>query len=325
MRLARRRRYSWLGSTRPVASSGLLLSLVALLLVVAACGGGSSSPTEASAEQAAADGAAPAAAPAGDASAPDGVPGTREFGLTQEEFAAHVESVESLIATCMGDAGFEYVPADVDTVELAMSAVRVEPGYTRDEYKAEFGYGTTTRSDNPVKDIALGPQNQRIIDDLPETDRAAYERTLFGEDTGATFAFTLDEELFDSTGGCTREAIEQTFTAEQLSGAYVNPKDILVGDDPRMVEAQANWALCMQEDGFDYLDQDDVIEELEERLEALLDGGEPEDLDGPRLEQLQELQAEEIAISLLDVECQIDHIDDVEQLVETEILGATTE
>ena len=68
-----------------------------------------------------------------------------------------------------------------------------------------------------------------------------------------------------------------------------------------------------------------MIEELEERLEALLDGGEPEDLDGPRLEQLQELQAEEIAISLLDVECQIDRIDDVEQLVETEILGATTE
>ena len=40
----------------------------------------------------------------------------KEFGLTEEEFAAHIEETQALIATCMAEAGFEYIPADVETV-----------------------------------------------------------------------------------------------------------------------------------------------------------------------------------------------------------------
>jgi hypothetical protein len=250
------------------------------------------------------------------------LPGTKEFGLTEEEFAAHVEKVQALIAECMTQAGFEYIPADVKTIELAQSAVRVEPGYTREEYKKRWGYGVSTRFDNVVKEIELGPQNLRYIEGLSEADREAYERTLYGEDPDATFAFTFDEEDFSTTGGCTRKAVEQVFTKEQLSENYQHPKDVLIEKDPRVLEANANWVACMQRHGYDgYLDQDEIIEEFEERFDALVGEEDPRTLTGAKLQSLKQMQREEIAISLADLDCQIKHLDKVIRDVEIEIFG----
>ena len=247
--------------------------------------------------------------------------GVREFGLTDEEWTRAIENVQSTIAVCMDEAGFEYVPADVETVELAMSAVRTEPGYAREDYKRQWGYGVTTRFDNVVKDIELGEQNLAIYASLSDADRVAYDRTLYGEDPDATFAFMFDEENFEAAGGCTLDAIEATFTEEQLDPDFVNPKDILVEQDGRVAEAELEWMDCMGESGYDYEDQDEIIEEYAERLDALLDGEEPDQLPAAKATQLAELQQEEIAVSLVDLECQILYLDDVIRDVEIELFG----
>jgi hypothetical protein len=307
--------------TSPVAA--LLLFSVALSLLAAACGGGSTSSDQASADQ---PGAQPAETTGGGGQTTEtggeALPGTEEFGLTEEEYAAHIEETQALIAFCMAEAGFEYVPADVETVAKAQAALRVEPGYTEEEYKEKWGWGVTTRFDNIVKEIELGPQNLRIIADLSEADRLAYERTLWGDDPNATFAFTFDEEDFSSTGGCTRQAVEQVFTPEQLRGNYINPKDTLIESDPRVVEANANWVACMQDAGYDgYVEQDEIIEEFEERLEELTGGEDPATLTGARAEELKQLQEEEIAIALVDLECQLAHTRPVIEAVEVEVYG----
>jgi hypothetical protein len=254
----------------------------------------------------------------------DGLPGLEAMGLTEKQFATHVEAVESRIADCMSRAGFDYVPVDVDTVRLAMLAVRIEPGYTRVEYKKRWGYGVTTRFDNPVKEIGLGP-NLATLRGLSPEDRAAYERTLYGENTDETFAFAFDEEDFSSTGGCTRRAVEQVFTKKQVSGSYVHPKDILIDEDPRIVAANEAWVQCMHDLGYDtnyeYDDQDDIIADFEKRFDKLVGDDDPRKLTGPRAEQLKAMQREEIEISLADVECQIRHTDRVYRQVETEVLG----
>lgn len=247
--------------------------------------------------------------------------GTREFGLTDQEWTAAVESVQAEIATCMAEAGFEYVPADVDAVELAMQSIRNEPGLTREQYKEQWGYGVTTRFDNVAKQIELGEQNLAIYYSLSDADQVAYDRTLYGEDTDATFSFQFDEEDFEPVGGCTLRAIETTFTDEQLDPDFVNPKDILVEQDGRVAEAELAWTDCMGEAGYEYEDQDEIIEEYGDRLDELLDGDEPEDLTGARAEALAELQREEIDVSLVDLECQINHVDDVVREVEIELFG----
>lgn len=249
------------------------------------------------------------------------LPGTKEFGLTEEAWVAHIEDTQSLIADCMADAGFEYVPVDVKTIEAAQARVRTEPGYTRRTFKEKWGLAVTTRFDNPVRDTGLGP-NLQIWKSLPPADRDAYFQTLLGDDWNADFAFTFDEEDFSSTGGCTREAVAQVFTEQQLRGEYVNPKDVLVDADERVIAATKKWSQCMHERGYEYEeDQDEIIEEYQERLDELLDGDDPASLTGERAAALKKLQQEEIAVSLADLECQIEHTDEVFRTVEFEVFG----
>ena len=250
------------------------------------------------------------------------LPGIKEFGLTEEEFAAHVEKVEAIIGRCMARAGFEYVPVDVKTVELAQQYVRADPKVSRRDYHARWGYGETTRFDDPVRTVGLGPNNRRIFDNLSPADQVAYNHTLYGENPDMTFVWTLDEEDFSETGGCTRKGIAATFTKAQLLGTYVNPKDVLVESDPRIVKAVAAWTECMRQAGYDgYTDQDEIMDELGERLDALLDGDDPTTLTGEKLRALKRLQAEEVDASMSDLACEIKHTDDVFRTVEIEVFG----
>jgi hypothetical protein len=249
------------------------------------------------------------------------LPGIKEFGLNEEQFAEHVEKTQKLIAQCMADAGFEYVPVDVKTIEAAQARVRQDPGYTRRSYKEKWGLAVTTRFDYPVRDTGLGP-NLETWQSLPASDREAYSRTLWGDDPRYDFVFAFDEEDFSGTGGCTREAVSKVFTPAQLKGTYVNPKDVLVENDPRIIEAEDKWTECMRDAGYDYEDdQDEIIEEYEERLDELLQGDEPATLSGPRKAALHKLQREEIAVSLVDLDCQLKHTDDVFREVEIEVFG----
>jgi hypothetical protein len=294
------------------AGAGLAAAAVSALAFTAASCGGSSGSEPAEGQ------------PGGTAAADTGekLPGTREFGLTDEEFVSHVEQSQSLIATCMAEAGFEYIPAPVETVELAQANVRKRGTYeVKKAYKMRWGYDVSTRVENKVKGIELGPQNLAYIAGLSEADRVAYERTLYGEDPNATFAFSFDEEDFSGTGGCTRKAVEQVFTREQLTAKYVNPKDVLIEGDPRVVQANADWVTCMQAAGYNgYLEQDEIIDELEERYEQITEGEDPRTLTGSRATALQELQADEIALSLADLDCE-QPLDDAVEEVEIEVYG----
>jgi hypothetical protein len=253
------------------------------------------------------------------------LPGIKEFGLTEVQFVQHIQKTQALIAQCMADAGFEYIPVDVKTVETAQARVRSEPGYTRRTYKEKWGLGVTTRFDHPVRDTGLGP-NLKIWKSLPESDQEAYSHTLWGDDPGADFVWSFDEEDFSSTGGCTRKAVAQVFTPAQLKGTYVNPKDVLVDSDPRIIEALHNWSKCMHARGYDYKkDQDEIIDEYGERLDQLVGDSDPTKLTGTRLAALHKLQQQEIKVSLADVECEIKYADDVYHEVEIEIYGQPLE
>jgi hypothetical protein len=281
-----------------------LLAAAALASALSACGGG--------------DGSASAQ---GKPAEKAGLPGIKEFGLTEEQFVDHIDRTQALIAKCMNEAGFEYIPVDVKTVEAAQARVRSDPGYTRRSYKEKWGLGVTTRFDNPVRDVGLGP-NLRIWKSLPKADQEAYSRTLWGDDPTADFVWTFDEEDFSSTGGCTRKAVAKVFTPDQLKGTYVNPKDVLVNSDPRITEAERNWSRCMRSRGYDYKeDQDEIIDEYSERLEELLDGDDPRTLTGARAAALRTLQQEEIEVALADYECQVEHTDAVYRQVEIEVYG----
>lgn len=209
-------------------------------------------------------------------------PGTEEFGLTPKQLVQYVERVEAGISKCMRAQGFEYIAADFETARRGMIADKKLPGMSEEEFIAKHGFGIATMYTgkpaqmesgySPAK-VGLGERNIAIFKNLSPASQAAYNRALLGENTDATFAVTLERENFSRTGGCTRDAIKQVFTVEQMSASYYNPKDALINKDPRMKTALRKYSAEMRKGGFDYNHPDDVERDLRKRLDAITKGG----------------------------------------------------
>lgn len=252
--------------------------------------------------------------------------GDAEFGLTEEEVTRRVDAAESLIATCMAEAGFEYVPVDYATARAAMDSNSKPSGLNSDEFRAEFGYGITTQFAGADSQATLGAgqQNIRIRDGLSAADRAAYNRALYGENPTATFVVSLDDENFSQTGGCTRAAVEQVFSPEELGPGFVNYQNaegVRIDQDPRVIAAYRDWAGCMRQAGYSYSDPAEIDTDLASRLDALTGSADPTTLSADAQTALAELQGEERAIAAAGHDCELEFVDAIKTQVETELLG----
>lgn len=284
----------------------LLLGLgLGIVLLGVACSGGSSA-----------------------AVAQGGLPGTEEFGLTKQELVSNIEAVEERIASCMSDAGFEYVAVDYSTVRKGMLADKNLPGMSEERFIREHGYGISTFYTGHAPQLAttyspaqvgLGSRNVTIFESLSPADQVAYNHTLFGENTDASFAVALEIEDLSRTGGCTREAIEQVFEPEQLLSTYYNPKDALIEEDPRMIEAIAKYAECVREEGFDYNHEKEIEADLRSRLASITGGAPIDSLSSEARNALAELQEYERALAVASLRCEERYLEPAEDRVEREL------
>jgi len=298
-----------------------LFSLSIFLLVVLTSCGGSSKPSGL-------PGASNAPANSAGAASQGAIPGKEEIGMTSEQLYAAIENVETQISKCMNEAGFEYIAADFNTVRRGMTADKSLPGMSERQFFGQYGYGISTLytglspqiSELPTPaQIGLGAQNVKIFKSLSPADQVAYSHTLFGEHPDATFAVALETEDFSRTGGCTRSAIEQFFTAEQMSATYVNPFDVLVDQDPRMVAANAEFASCLHAAGFDYTHEKEIEPDLRKKLDTITGGAPLEALPSDALAALTELQGYERALASVALNCERKYLDPVADQVEREL------
>ena len=302
-----------------VLTEGKVVGFLALGLLIAflaaACSGGSGST-------------ASSANPA--ASGQQNRPGTEEYGLSKQELVQSIEDVESHIAECMSEAGFEYVAVDYNTVRRGMTSDKSLPGLSERAYIDRYGFGISTlytglapqlADENTPAKIGLGKQNTQIFNSLSPADQVAYNHVLFGENPDATFAVAIETEDFTRTDGCTRAAIEQVFSAEQLTATYVNPKDALIEQDPRMVEALTKFVDCMRDAGFDYNYEREIEPDLKKRLYAITGGAPVESLSADARAALADLQSQELAIGAAAFKCEDKYLDPVEDRVERELFA----
>jgi len=249
-----------------------------------------------------------------------------EFGLTEAEVARRVDAVESLIATCMRDAGFEYVPVDYPTVRKAMNSNSKPSGMKAADFRAKFGYGITTQfvGANKQAEMGEGAQNIRIRNSLSTSDLTAYLHTLYGNNPSATFVVSLDSEDFSQTGGCTRKAVKQVFSPKELGPGFVNLQNAQgarIDQDPRVIAANKDWATCMRKAGYSYNNSDEIKTDLANRLDAITKGAAPDTLPADAKAALKQLQGEELAIAAADHQCSVKFVDPIRKQVETELLG----
>jgi hypothetical protein len=282
---------------------GLFWTTLFLLLFLAACGG-----------------------PRG-STAQGPIPGKEEFGMTSDELYTAIQNVEAEISKCMSAAGFEYVAVDYNTVRQGMTADKSLPGLPEREFINEYGFGISTLytgeapqlSDlHTPAQIGLGEQNLQIFRNLSPADQVAYSHTLFGEHPDATFAVALETEDLSRTGGCTRSAVEKFFTEEQMSATYLNPFDALVDKDPRMVAANAEFANCLRQAGFEYNHEKEIEPDMRKRLDTITNGAPLEALSTEARSALTELQTYERSLAVATLSCEAQHLDPVADKVERE-------
>ncbi|MFM9883304.1 MAG: hypothetical protein ACKVQT_09785, partial [Burkholderiales bacterium] len=231
------------------------------------------------------------------------------------------------ISKCMREQGFEYVAADFNTVRRGMAADKKLPGMSEKEFIAKYGFGVSTVYTGEPPQLAtgyspgkegLGERNIQIYRKLPAADQVAYNRALFGENTGATFAVSMEMENFSLAGGCTKNAIGQVFKADQMTATYYNPKDALINKDPRMKEALSKYQAEMRKAGFDYNHPDKVEHDIRKRLAALTNGGtiRVDQMTPSQRTALKELQAYELKVAVKNLQLQEKLVEPVYEKIE---------
>jgi len=247
------------------------------------------------------------------------------LGFDTGGILARQNRVEAIIADCMAENGFEYVPIDPFAQQtLASRASRLSD----EDFVRQFGYGISTLWDRGGRAPA-GP-NERLRAALGAADRRAYDRALGGDHPGVTFSEAVDSGDLTQLGGCTRKAARTAFGDGQVIGQIVakfDAHDDRVTADPRMVRADERWAACMVSGGYRVESAEDLEDDLTRRMEQIVGplpgplatGPPPGEPARPyNRAALAALQREEVPAARRDYACEQKHIAPVEAIVRRE-------
>jgi hypothetical protein len=244
------------------------------------------------------------------------------FGLEGDEILERQKRAENLIAPCMQKQGFRYIPVDPVAQQAELTGTQK---LTEEEFNEQFGYGITTLFEQRLQASTLGP-NQEYYNSLTDAERVAFDRALYGNDKTATFAVALDTGEFDRLGGCLKETTDEVFGGAELIQdvtAKLDELDERILADARMIEVVEKWSDCMAEAGYDLADPEEVDLYLENKLEGIV--GPIEDVAAPApgvqpeyAAALGQLQDEEVELVGKDIECEEQHIVEVEEKVRAE-------
>jgi hypothetical protein len=294
-------------ATRPV----IAIALVGAALALGGCGGDSD----------ATGGNTAGGTSSSSASGQSGGTVEDQLGFDEAGILARQSRVEAAIAQCMKNEGFDYIPID----PFAQRAALVGSSRLSDtDFLKQFGYGISTLwgRGQPQSD-----PNQRLRATLGPADRKAYDRALWGDNTGATFQEAVDSGHFDRLGGCTLKATEQVFGGAQVLTQLQGKLDELddrILEDRRMVKAVEKWSSCMAAAGYRYEDPDEIDSDLFKRAEKIVGPLPGQFATGPPAGQrprpynhaaLATLQHDEVAIARRDFSCEQKDIEPVESVV----------
>lgn len=221
-----------------------------------------------------------------------------EIDSTYDESESMRQQVEmeNLVAECMVDAGFEYIPQDVSGNTVSYSSEDGEDQST-EEWVAKNGYGMyydeepEEGTDDEPTDEWVDP-NADYVDSLSESARTAFYEALNGPDVWSdmteeemdAYEWSWEEsgcygwasnEVYPETGGVDAE-FEPLFDAfEEMYEAQMSA--------PELKTLQSEWSSCMADAGYTgYATPDDAQTAVMDQYNALWeDLGEPENPDDP--------------------------------------------
>lgn len=222
----------------------------------------------------------------------------------QEDQNAKQMQVEELMAECMNEQGFEYIPVDWGAMdgggvmEPPVDDSGDELQWGTLEFAKKYGYGQTT---NPWGDAAVDPMpvdpgtgdqwvnpNDEIMNAMSETEMAAYQEALYG--VQPEFTDDKDWENWNPTWeeqGCQGYANHEVYGDQMYGG---DPEDNEWADleaemqtmyqsmetDPRITKAVADWASCLADAGYPgFATIYDAENSISEKVQAIYEDNDP--------------------------------------------------
>jgi hypothetical protein len=239
-----------------------------------------------------------------------------QLGFSESGVIERQTRVEGVIQRCMKAQGFDYVPVDPLAQRAALTG---KARLTDEEFLEQFGYGISTLFG---RGQAESDPNDRIRKTLGPADRAAYDRTLWGENPGLTFAEAIDSDAATELGGCTKQATEAVFGGAAVLAKIQGKFDELeerITQDQRMVRAVEKWSKCMADKGYRYDEPEEIDADLIKRFKAIVGAAAQPGAMAPPARgmsydraALAALKLEEVKIANADLACEKRHITPVE-------------
>jgi hypothetical protein len=220
---------------------------------------------------------------------------------------------EEIVAACMVEQGFEYKQQDMsDLTETIEESEADIDKYGTEEYAAEHGYGMSTSFDPPAEGEAdewVDP-NADYVAGMSETEQAAYFEALFGEQTMDPETGEMPEGDW-TTQGCQGKAQHEIYEQDQAwaDEEFQDLQDGMtalyerVQEDPKVIEANAEWATCMADAGVaDHTSPEEAMTAVSDEFSALLSTV-TEEAPEPDPAALAEFKEKEIATAVADARC----------------------
>ncbi|MFE7845517.1 hypothetical protein ACFUTX_10045 [Microbacterium sp. NPDC057407] len=214
----------------------------------------------------------------------------------QEHFARQMREREELVAACMTEQGFDYIP------ETQAGQVGEGPSWEPDDRKwvAEYGYGYVNMPEDPGAEETYVDPNADYVESLPQSEQDAFYEALYGPQTA-------DGSETDWSAGCSGQADAQMgddpAQAEEFQPVYDALSEMYTEVESRkeIVDLNAKWAACMDDAGHPgYTAQGDASESIMKRSDELF----AESSEGiPDESAMDELAKDEVELALVDLEC----------------------
>lgn len=222
---------------------------------------------------------------------------------TQEKYDEQNKQTEELVAVCMQNEGFEYIP-DLQSGGVFMTEDEDGPQWGTEEFAKEFGYGMSTdpwagQDTESREGGEYVDPNQEYVDSLSESEQQAYYETLHGvgmteeemveaEENGGSWEYDW------TTAGCYGAAQHEVEQEQQgAMAAYEDPEfaDLFEAIDTmyaevwgeagptndELVQLDAQWADCMADKGYEYTSPTDANQQLNDELNEIYNLGYPDE------------------------------------------------
>lgn len=191
--------------------------------------------------------------------------------------------IESTIARCMLEKGWEYTPRDV-TNDVFFGGSWPGEGLSEEEYAEQYGFGMSTTFDQMFEGPSeeqmaemeqFSDPNDERISQMSEGERDAYFLDLHGEqpDFDPETGMPIDPETGEPTedfspfegGGCQNEAYADVYgkydALNELNDEFEEMYERIQAD-PRIIKIAAEWSACMAEEGHNFDGPDEMFEDF---------------------------------------------------------------